>query len=171
MIGKWAMMKNLKKWVRSSEDRFPKTLFTLTHCSIAEDDGSGDLLSRSWMHVDKRGEVAMAAQQRRRRKSRCVGSSWLFMVTHSVEAAHIYREDTRTHKKINGKRRPQTYETLDQILTDYSHARRSPVPITSPRHATPLPVRWASTRVSLSLFSPSHTYKCIESNPFLSRIP
>jgi hypothetical protein len=27
------------------EDRFPKTLFTLSRCRITEDDGSGDLPS------------------------------------------------------------------------------------------------------------------------------
>jgi hypothetical protein len=34
---------------------------------LAEDDGSGDLLSRSQMHVDERDEVASAAQQQKRR--------------------------------------------------------------------------------------------------------
>jgi hypothetical protein len=36
----------------SHEDRFPKTLFFLSRCRIAENDGSGDLLSRSHMHAD-----------------------------------------------------------------------------------------------------------------------
>jgi hypothetical protein len=44
------------------EDRFPKTLFTLSRCRIAEDDGSGDLLSRSQMHIDERDEVASVTQ-------------------------------------------------------------------------------------------------------------
>ena len=87
------MMKNLKKRASSREDRFPKTLFALSRCRIAEDDGSGDLLSRSQMHVDERDEAVLAAQQRRRRKPRCVGGSWLFVVTSSVAAARIYRED------------------------------------------------------------------------------
>jgi hypothetical protein len=39
------MMKNLKKRVSSHEDHFLKTLFALSRCRIAEDDGSGDLLS------------------------------------------------------------------------------------------------------------------------------
>jgi hypothetical protein len=47
----------------SREDRFLKTLFTLSRCRIAEDDGSRDLLSRSQMHVDERDEVTSAAQQ------------------------------------------------------------------------------------------------------------
>jgi hypothetical protein len=54
-------MKNLKKRARSHENRFPKTLFTLSRCRIAEDDDSGDLLSRSLMHVDEQDEVALAA--------------------------------------------------------------------------------------------------------------
>jgi hypothetical protein len=47
----------------SHEYRFPKTLFGLSQCRIAEDDDSGDLLSRSQMHIDERDEVASAAQQ------------------------------------------------------------------------------------------------------------
>jgi hypothetical protein len=38
-------VKNLIKRVSSHEDRFSKTLFTLFWCKIAEDNGSGDLLS------------------------------------------------------------------------------------------------------------------------------
>jgi hypothetical protein len=38
-------MKNLKKGASSHEDRFSKTIFTLSWCRIAEDNGSGDLLS------------------------------------------------------------------------------------------------------------------------------
>jgi hypothetical protein len=87
------MMKNLKERASNREDHFPKTLFTLSQCRITEDDGFRDLLSRLQMHVDERDEVALAAQQRRRRKTRCVGGSWLFVVTSSVVAAHIYRED------------------------------------------------------------------------------
>jgi hypothetical protein len=85
------VMKNLKKRASSREDRFPKTLFALFRCRITEDDGSEDLLSRSRMHVDERNELALAAQQWRRRKLRCVGS-WLFIVTSFVVAALIYRE-------------------------------------------------------------------------------
>lgn len=62
-------MTNLMKRASSREDRFPKTLFALSRCRIAEDDGSGDLLSRSQMHVDDRDEEVSAAQQRRRRKT------------------------------------------------------------------------------------------------------
>jgi hypothetical protein len=61
------MVKNLMKRVSSREDRFPKTLFTLSRwCRIVEDDDFGDLLSQSQMHVDKRDEVASAAQQQKR---------------------------------------------------------------------------------------------------------
>jgi hypothetical protein len=51
------VVKNLKKRASSREDRFPKTLFTLSRCKITEDDDSGDLLSQSQMHVDEWGEV------------------------------------------------------------------------------------------------------------------
>jgi hypothetical protein len=60
------VVKNLTKRASSHEDRFPKTLFALSRCRIAEDYGSGDLLSRSQMHVDERDEVASAAQQQKR---------------------------------------------------------------------------------------------------------
>jgi hypothetical protein len=58
-----------------------------------EDNGSRDLLFRSQMPADKWDEVALAAQQRRRQKPRCVGGSRLFIVTSSVTATRIYRED------------------------------------------------------------------------------
>jgi hypothetical protein len=60
------VVKNLTKRASSHEDRFPKTLFTLSRCRIAEDDGFEDLLSRSQMHADERDEVASAAQQQKR---------------------------------------------------------------------------------------------------------
>jgi hypothetical protein len=50
--------------------------------------------------------------------------------------------------KINGKRRSQICEALDQISTDHSRTRYTPVPIASPR-----PTRRASARVSLFLLS------------------
>jgi hypothetical protein len=46
-----------------SRRSLPKILFALSRCRITEDDGSGDLLSRSQMHVDERDEVASAVQQ------------------------------------------------------------------------------------------------------------
>jgi hypothetical protein len=58
-----SLVKNLTKRASSHEDRFPKTLFTLSRCMIAEDDGSRDLLSQSQMHVDEQDEVASVAQQ------------------------------------------------------------------------------------------------------------
>jgi hypothetical protein len=60
------MVKNLMKRASSCEDRFPKTLFTLSQCRITEDDGFRDLLSRSHMHVNEWDEVASVAQQQKR---------------------------------------------------------------------------------------------------------
>jgi hypothetical protein len=59
------MMKNLTKPASSREDRFSKTLFVLSWCRIVDDDDSGDLLSRSQMHIDERDEVVSAAQQQK----------------------------------------------------------------------------------------------------------
>jgi hypothetical protein len=59
------VVKNLTKRASSHEDRFPKTLFALSRSRIAEDNGSGDLLSRLQMHIDKRDEVALVAQQQK----------------------------------------------------------------------------------------------------------
>jgi hypothetical protein len=53
-------VKNLKKQASSREDHFPKDLFTISQCRIVEDDGFGDLLSRSQMHVDERDEEVLA---------------------------------------------------------------------------------------------------------------
>jgi hypothetical protein len=86
------MVKNLMKRASNREDHFSKTLFTLSRCRIAEEDSFRDLLSRSQMHVDERDEVVLPAQQRMRRRPRCIGGSW-FGATTSVAAAHIYRED------------------------------------------------------------------------------
>jgi hypothetical protein len=55
------VVNNLMKRASSREDRFPKILFALSRCRIAEDDGFRDLLSRLQMHVDGRDEVALAA--------------------------------------------------------------------------------------------------------------
>jgi hypothetical protein len=175
-------MKNLKKRGSSCEYHFLKTLFILSWCRITEEDSSGDLLSQSRMHIDEHDEIALVAQQRRKRKTRCIGSSWLFVVTSSVAAACIYREDSlrvttsrnRLHLslskriryglivKINDKRRSRNYETLSRILVDYSHARCAPVPC----HATPRHGRRgeASAHIFLSFSSSPHTCKCIESN-------
>jgi hypothetical protein len=56
------MMKNLKKQGSNHECYFPKTLFALSRYKIAEDDGSGDLLSRSKMHVNEWDKLALATQ-------------------------------------------------------------------------------------------------------------
>jgi hypothetical protein len=75
------VVKNLKKRARCREDHFPKILFVLSWCRIAEDNGFrdllsrcriaedncfGDLLSRSQMHVDEWDELASTAQQHKR---------------------------------------------------------------------------------------------------------
>jgi hypothetical protein len=60
------VVKKLTKQASSREDRFLKILFALSRCRIADDDGSGDLLSRSQMHVDEQDEIASAAQQQKR---------------------------------------------------------------------------------------------------------
>jgi hypothetical protein len=67
------------KRASSREDRFPKTLFALSQCRITEDDGSGDLLSQSQMHVDERDEVASAAQQQKRQNLDVLVFSWLLV--------------------------------------------------------------------------------------------
>jgi hypothetical protein len=41
------MMTNLKKQSSSHVEHYPKTLFVLSQCRIAEDDTSGDPLSQS----------------------------------------------------------------------------------------------------------------------------
>jgi gluconate kinase len=56
-------MKNLQKRASSRKDHFSKTLFVLSQCRIAEDDGFGDILSRSHMHVNEQDEVALVAQE------------------------------------------------------------------------------------------------------------
>jgi hypothetical protein len=64
-----AMLEQHRRSSSSREDRFSKTLFTLSRCRIVEDNSSGDLLSRSQMHVDELDEVALAAQQPMRQKN------------------------------------------------------------------------------------------------------
>jgi hypothetical protein len=86
------VVKNLKKQASNRKDRFSKILFALPRCRIVEDDGFGDLLPRSQMHIDERDEVALATQQRRRQKIRCIGGS-LFVSASSVAVTRFYRED------------------------------------------------------------------------------
>jgi hypothetical protein len=47
------------------------------------------------MHVDDRDEVALAVQQRRRRKTRYIGGSRFYVVVSSMATTHIYWEDPR----------------------------------------------------------------------------
>jgi hypothetical protein len=91
--GRWAVMKNLKKWASNREDHFPKTLFALSRCRITKNNGFRDLLFWSQMHVDEWDKIALAVQQWRRRKPRCVSGSWLFVVNSFVAVTHINRED------------------------------------------------------------------------------
>jgi hypothetical protein len=159
--GRWAMMKNLKKRTSTSKDRFPKILFALSLCRITKEDSFRDLLFWSQMHINEWGEVALMMQQWRRQKTRCIAGSWLFILTSSVAAARIYRDDlprvTASRNrlglslskhirhglvaKINGKRRSWTCEALDRISMDYSRAHLAPAPIASPCHAPPRPTR------------------------------
>jgi hypothetical protein len=73
------MVKNLMKRASSHKDRFPKTLFALSRCMIAEDNGSGDLLSRSQMHINERDKVASTAQKQKRRNLDVLLFSWLLV--------------------------------------------------------------------------------------------
>jgi hypothetical protein len=105
----------------------------------------------------------------------CFRGCWYIAI--SVTAAHIYGEDllrvTASRNrlylslsnilehglvtKINGRRRSQACEVLDWISVDYSCARFAPAPITSPRLASPHPVRRASARVCFPLSPLLHT--------------
>jgi hypothetical protein len=71
------------------EDRFQKTLFALSRCRIAEDDGSRDLLSQSQMHVDEQDEVASTAQQQKRRNLDVLVFSWLLVCCY-FRGGHTY---------------------------------------------------------------------------------
>jgi hypothetical protein len=110
----------------------------------------------------------------------------LFIVTHSMAATHIYREDMPSvtisrnrlglslskcirHElvaKINGKRRPRTCEALGRILADYSRARHAAAPIA---RATFGPAQRGEVSECVCVFLPfsssPHSCKCIESNP------
>jgi hypothetical protein len=72
----------------------PKILFTLSRYRITNDDGSKDLLSRSQMHVDERDEVALAAQQWKRKNLDVLVTRGCSLITTSVAATRIYREHT-----------------------------------------------------------------------------
>jgi len=66
------------------QSAFQKTLFALSRCRIAEDDGSGDLLSRSQLHANDRGEVGSA--ERKQNLDAFVGYS-----SHAAAVAFIGR--------------------------------------------------------------------------------
>jgi hypothetical protein len=76
------VVKNLTKRASSREYRFPKTLFALSRCRIAENDSFEDLLSRSQMHVDERDEVASAAQQQKQQNLDVLVFSWLLVCSY-----------------------------------------------------------------------------------------
>jgi hypothetical protein len=125
----------------------------------------------------------LTTQQCRRQKPRCVGDSWLFIVTSSVVVTRIYVEDLPrvtmsrnrlglslskriTHgliAKNNGKRKPRTCEALGQILVDHSRTRRAPAPS---------PTRRASVHVCFSLSPLLHTLSSAKrATYYLSRLP
>jgi hypothetical protein len=119
------------------------------------------------MHVDEQDEEVLAAQQRMRQIPRCVGGSWLFYVLLPWWLP-VFIGNTRLglqhlrhglEAKLNGKRRSQTSEALDQISTDYSDARHAHAPIASPPLATPRSskARQASMRMCYSLSPLLHT--------------
>jgi predicted deacetylase len=182
--GKRAVVKNLMKRASSHEDHFPKTLFALSWCRIAEDDSSGDLFFRSQIHVDEWDEVASVVQLQKWRNLDVLVFCDCWYVAISVAAAHIYREDPprvtasrnrlglslskcirhRLVVKINDKRRSWACEALGRISVDYSRARHAPTPIAS-AHPTQRGEVSERTCVFLPFSSPPHTCKCIESNP------
>jgi hypothetical protein len=73
------MVKNLMKGASSHKDHFPKILFTLSQCRIAEDDSFRDLLSRSQMHVHEWDEVPSVTQQQKRQNLDVLVFSWLLV--------------------------------------------------------------------------------------------
>jgi hypothetical protein len=103
------------------------------------------------MHVDEQDEVALAVQQQRRQKPKCVGGLWEFIVASSMADVRIYRGDptrvtaslnrlelyqTRTRHgllaKINEKRKLQAYKGLGRISADHSYASHASTPFASP---------------------------------------
>jgi hypothetical protein len=73
----------------SHVEHFSKSLFNLSRCRIAEDDGSIDVLSRSQVHANDRDEVDLAAQQvEEAKKTRCIHEVGLFCML----VIRIYRE-------------------------------------------------------------------------------
>jgi hypothetical protein len=55
-------MMNSEKRSSSCVEHFLKTLFSLSQCRIVEDNGSKDLLSRLWMHIDEHDKLALVVQ-------------------------------------------------------------------------------------------------------------
>jgi hypothetical protein len=150
---------------------------------ITEDDGSRDPLSRSKVHADDWDEIALMAQQQRRRKPRCI-CGLVDWVPSSVVAMRIYRwEPTRvmvcrnrfslsiknalhaTHKKINYERKPRVYMGLDRISVDYSRAL-TPVPFTLPRQV------WRDKQVHVSFSHLLYTHAIVlKTTHYLSWTP
>jgi hypothetical protein len=171
-----------RRWPSARDRRRGRRAVSLDEASEQWTNGSGDLLSRSQMHINERDEVALAAQQQKRWNLDVLVFSWLLVfVAISVAATRIYREDMPTVTasrnwlglslskrirhglvaKINGKRRPRACEALGRILVDYSCTRRAPAPIASPchtpRHAPPRPDE-ASERACVFSFLLSSTH-------------
>jgi hypothetical protein len=83
----------MMKWLSRHIECFPKTLFTLSCCRITEDDGFGDLVSRSQVHANNRDEADLVHSKRKMQKSRCVCEimGWCFFVWWS----YIFIEESR----------------------------------------------------------------------------
>ena len=103
-----------RRWMEAIEQSrraLPKNLIRPLLVRIAEDDGSGDLVSRSQLHTDDRDEVDSAAQQQRGRQNldAFVGQF------ESCGARRIYREKPhRVRASRNGVSFCIEYETNPQ---------------------------------------------------------
>lgn len=80
-----------RKRASSRAERFPKTLFALSRCRIAEDDGSGDLLSQPQVHAGDRDEADLAAQQQMQKIRGAWTVGFLFSGC-AAAAVRIYRK-------------------------------------------------------------------------------
>jgi hypothetical protein len=73
--------------------------------------------------------------------------------------------------KIDRKRKSRTYEALAWNLVEHSRARHAPMPIASPRRATPCPTQQGEASERAHVFihfpSPTHSFKCIVWHPTL----
>jgi hypothetical protein len=93
------------------------------------------------MHINEQDEVALATQQWRRQKSRCVGGLWEFMVISFMMAEHIYRGDPprviMSHNQLGLSVKHITCKGLGQISLNHSHACHVLAPFSLPHHVGP----------------------------------